>query len=220
MEPNNITVTREDKSKKIVFVKEAIYNQHLEEYINETGAEMLNRDPTQSLDNKWSKIRKRKNLPDFLRTKRIPNPACPNLFAYAKTHKSPVTYRPIVEKCRSPLYNLEKAMAKWVNNKLADYNYVVNSTTGFIQKLKNLQLNGGETFITCDFEKLYPSLNIAPVTLCFYRFLLTNLRPEQPNPVLCRDLADLLCNNSYFTFRGKYYRQVRGVPIGSPSQGN
>lgn len=82
-----------------------------------------------------------------------------------------------------------------------------------------IDLEGSETFTTFDFEKLYSSLNIAPVCLCLYRFLLTNLQMDQASPELCRDLADLLCNNSFYRFKDKYYIQTKGVPIGSPLAG-
>lgn len=36
---------------------------------------------------------------------------------------------------------------------------------------------------------------------------------------LLRDIAYLICHNSYFTFRNKIYKQTRGVPIGSPIAG-
>lgn len=68
---------------------------------------MLGKDPIRALERKLVKFTKNKGVSDFLKMKRIPNPACPRLFANVKTHKTPLAFRPIVEKCKSPLYNLD-----------------------------------------------------------------------------------------------------------------
>lgn len=111
LQTNDLSVTREDKSKKLVILERQIYDGYIDEYIRLSEAEVLDRYPTSSLVKKWNRLLKNKNIPDFMKGKKISNPACPSLFAYAKTHKTPLTFRPIVEKCRSPLYNLEKATA-------------------------------------------------------------------------------------------------------------
>lgn len=72
---------------------------------------------------------------------------------------------------------------------------------------------------TYDFEALYPSLCLEPVCLLFYRFLMENLPPEQADASLIREVAYLICYGFYFTFRGKIFKQVHGVPIGSPIAG-
>lgn len=82
-------------------------------------------------------------------------------------------------------------MAKWLNSKLSDYRYGVKSSLEFLHKLKEVNLEGNEIFVTYDFEKLYPSLNITSVSICFYRFLLANSIADQLCPALCREITDL-----------------------------
>lgn len=219
MRNNQLTITREDKSKKITILKKDIYDNYLMNYINETGAECLERDPTNALDKRVRKFLKNKSVPDFMKVRKITNPSCPRIFAYAKTHKTPLTFRPIVEKCRSPTYNLEKRITKWINMKINNYTRVIPSSQAFLKELKKMQLQGNEVLTTYDFEKLYPSINIAPACLCLYRFLIENLHSETFSLDTCRELADMLCYCSYFRFQNKFYKQTKGVPIGSPLAG-
>lgn len=93
---------------------------------------------------------------------------------------------------------------------------MVASSVDFLNRLSEIQLDGNKVFAIFDFEKFYPFLNIAPMSLCLYRFLLTNLHEEQTNPALCRELTTLLCYNSCFCFKEQYYRQTKRVPIRSP----
>lgn len=70
------------------------------DFIQATGTERLNSDPTLKMANKVLRLLKRPNLPLYLVKQKVHNPACPRIFAYVKTHKNPVSARPIVEKRR------------------------------------------------------------------------------------------------------------------------
>lgn len=180
------------------------YDEYMNNYLRKSGAKLLNKDPTTTLEGKWDKIRQKKEPTRVPESSKIANPACPRLFAQVKTHKTPVTFRLIVEKCRSPLYNLERKLAKWFNLKLSNYNYGLSFSISFLQKLKRTDLDRNETLATYDFEKLYQSLNITAVSLCLYRFLLANTDTDRYNPYIFREITDLLCHNSYFCFDGKF----------------
>lgn len=55
---NEITLIREDKSKKVVILEKRIYDNYLQKYIEESQAENLGKDPTDSLDRKVLKFPK------------------------------------------------------------------------------------------------------------------------------------------------------------------
>lgn len=74
-------------------------------------------------------------------------------------------------------------------------------------------------FVKYDFENLFPSLRLEPVCLMFSRFLLENLPDSQHSALLLRDIVHTICYDSYFTFKGAFYQQLKGVPIGSPIAG-
>lgn len=214
-----ITLTREDKSKKLVMLKKDTYERFIQQFIIDSKADTLTKDPTLKLDAAVSKFIKNPMLPSFLDKKRVPNPACPRIFTYIKTHKDPISARPIVEKFRSPTYYLEKTVAKWCQSKLDDYPYTINSSQEFLGRLRLVNTNGAEVMSVLDFESLYPSLNLNATCLFFYRFLLRFTPENERDPKVLRELAYLLCHESYFEFKGQFYHQTIGVPIGSPVAG-
>lgn len=70
-----------------------------------------------------------------------------------------------------------------------------------------------------NFESLYPSLNLNAACIIFYRFLLKHTQEEERSPKVLRELAHLICHDSYFEFEGMFYQQKQGVPIGIPMAG-
>lgn len=213
-----ITITRDDKSRKLVMLKKETYDNYIKQYIRESKAEVIAKNPTDALVAKVNRILKHHNLPNFISRTKIINPACPRIFAFIKTHKEPPLARPIVEKRRSPTYNIEKFLAKWCNVILANYNYSINSSCDFLERLRRIRLADDEVMTVFDFE-LYPSLNLNATCLLFYRFLLEHTPIEHQDLALLRDIAYLICHESYFEFRGMFYKQLEGVPIGSPMAG-
>lgn len=103
-----ITCTRDDKSKKLVFLKRASYVKYIEQCLEEMKAEELPGDPTEEQQRRVFRLSRRKDLPDFLKFRCIMNPTCPRLFAYIKLHKQPITARPIVERFFAPTYPLRE----------------------------------------------------------------------------------------------------------------
>lgn len=209
LQDENYILTREDKTKKIVLMTKDCYDEFLFKHIESTGALEINQDPTEKLANKVERLVKDKRFPQIWTVRKQNAPACPRLFALVKTHKTPIDIRPIVEKRLAPTYYLEKAIAAWCNNILGNINSSTMVMATVLSRLRALKVNDSDIFTTYDFEALYPSLRIEPVCIHFYRFLLEHV------PQFLREIAHTICYNSYFTFRGKIYRQVRGMPIGS-----
>lgn len=117
---------------------------------------------------------------------------------YIKTHKDPVTARPIVEKMCSPTYHIEKHLAKWCLTFLNPYQFSVFSPNEFLDKFRGLRQSSGNDMTILDFESLYHSLNLNAICLVFYRFLIEHTPVEQRDLELLREIAYLICHNSFF----------------------
>lgn len=219
MKLNNLIMTREDKTKKLVLLKKETYDEFLQEYIRESGAVMLEKDPTKSLEIIVNKLIRHKKFPEVWKVKNQEAPICPKIFAYIKVHKNPISYRPIVEKRKAPTYELEKAISKWCNNILGETDNSTKITSEVLNKIKALDISNNNILTTYDYESLYPSLKLEPVSLYFYRFMLENLPEESTDPTLLREIAHLVCYSSYYRFNGKIFKQTKGIPIGSPMAG-
>lgn len=79
-----------------------------------------------------------KNFPEIWKQRRITASVCPRLFGFIKTHKDPISVRPIIEKRKAPTYALEKALAKWCLNKLKVMQFTSNTAYKVLESIKQL----------------------------------------------------------------------------------
>lgn len=102
MRENNYTLTREEKTRKMMLLERECYENFLQEYLSETGAVELDKDPMFNLQMKVEGILRNRSFPQIWKVLKQEELACPRLFAYIKVHKTPVAARPIVEKRLAP----------------------------------------------------------------------------------------------------------------------
>ncbi|XP_023239966.1 uncharacterized protein LOC111638474 [Centruroides sculpturatus] len=202
-------------------MKKQRYNEALEDYIRKTECERADRGIVSKIDRKLRKLEKSPitSIFPFLKGAHITSPSVPRLFWFAKTHKNNNEIRPVVEKCKGPTYKLEKRMHKYLSELIEDYQFVTKNTFNLINDLHELSLMDNEVGSVMDFESMYPSINLA---LCFDALL--NLLCElHPNASKYRKnlemMADFVCFQSFFGFEGKIFKQLKGVPMGSPMSG-
>lgn len=199
LDSENLVCTRDDKSKKIVFLEKNHYNNLLEDFLRESMSEEINQDPTSRLQKEVIKLNRDPRLPRFLRNTVVQTPACPRLFGFPKLHNTPVAARPIVEKFRSPCYKMEKKLAAWCMKHLKGYEYSLRSSHEFLDALGAVGPLPQEVMSVFDYESLYPTIMIEPACLELYRFMLKHL-PSKSNKEIIRSVCHLLCHESYFTF--------------------
>lgn len=138
---------------------------------------------------------------------------------YVKSHKDPISIRPMVDKVSSPLYKLERAIAKWTVPHLQPYKYTVSSSLDFLDKFLQLGPFLNESYSILDYESLYPSIKLAPAALMLYHFIMQHLPESECSSPMIRNICHLITYNSYFMFHNQYYLQTTGVPIGNPLAG-
>lgn len=215
----SVVCTRDDKSKKIIFVPEDMYTDLLSDFIAQSNLLLLDYDPTDKITGKVASLLKSDTFPDVWKVKNVNCPHAPRLFGYIKTHKNPVSIRPMVDKVSSPLYELEKTIAAWAAQCLKGYKYTITSLLDFLDRFLQYGLFPNESYSILDYESLHPLIKLAPAALMLYRFLLQHLPESSCDPRTIRDICHLITYNSYFMFQGQYYLQTTGVPIGGPIAG-
>ncbi|XP_067139560.1 uncharacterized protein [Centruroides vittatus] len=218
---NDIVVTRADKSKHLVLMKKQRYNEALDDYIRKTECEEVDRGIVERIDRKLKKLEKSPiaSLFPFLKGAHITCPGVPRLFGFAKIHKNSKEIRPVVEKCKGPTYILEKRMHRHLTPLIEDYQFVVKDPFSLVNNLHDMSLMDNEIGTVMDYESMFPSINL---TSCFDELvnLLCGLHPKAyKHKKDLEIMVDLICFQSFFSFQGKVYKQLRGVPMGSPMSG-
>ena len=148
------------------------------------------------------------------------------LYGMAKVHKAGCPLRPVNSMLGTAEYNL----AKWLDNiiKLHIRNdYTVESTKNFLDKFKDFKINDGDFCISFDVESLFTNVPLSEVINDISDYLFDNhdyyFKPPGPlkrNQLRMskRTLKKLLhlCTEGMFLYKGKLYKQVDGVAMGSP----
>jgi hypothetical protein len=108
-ETHNLIVTRADKGKTIVIMKQQEYTKHIEEFINENNYTLLQHNLTKQHQktimntiNKCNIHINKSNKHKFYK----PKTEAPTLSATIKIHKNPIKIRPIVNWKNAPAYQL------------------------------------------------------------------------------------------------------------------
>ena len=156
----------------------------------------------------------------------VPDPLCPRFCNLAKTHKK------VEQGCDTPpgrpinsqLEAVLAALALWLTRVFSPLSkkttHSLRNGHEFVQSIQGLELHDDEIFTSLDAKAFYPSVPIDDA-IAYCAHVLDQDKGFSSRP-LTRDLSkavviDLLSfclSNSYFQFRGEYYRQVEGGAMG------
>lgn len=139
----------------------------------------------------------------------------PRMYFLPKRHKPGIPLRPVTSFVGSALYNLSRSLAKILSQlKTAEHN-AKNSYEFFNKKNKS---HIPASYIMTSFDVCSLFTNV-PVDLA-YEMLQSRWAEISTKTTLQRNdflgLLDLCTNNSYFVYNDVYYKQIFGVPMGSP----
>ncbi|XP_067129075.1 uncharacterized protein [Centruroides vittatus] len=217
LQMNDIVLIKADKSKGVVLTKRDSYNHKLHEYIRTTECQHAPNKYMESLQQRVKKF----SLTPLARILRMHNsvlqaPKTPRIFAFGKTHKPGYQIRPVIEKCGSPTFAIEKQLVKFIRPKIQEYPYAIQNAVQLVEKLNNITLKDKEYMTVMDFKSLFPSIRLPPCFCELRDFLFANIDNATKYHSSILELANLICYTSFFEFEDETYLQERGVPMGSP----
>ena len=218
----NLIITSADKGGGIVIMNTNTYDEKMFELLNDTNTYL----PT---DAKTIQ----KAVTDFNRSyKRIIgkhkdtwlsiieyHPRMPKIYGLPKTHKKDIPMRPIVSSVDSAPHRIAKAIAKILTPFLGTISPSHLRNSGdLLNKIKHLNLHN-MTLSSLDIKSLYTNI---PVRKCIDKlkshFLNSNLNLPLPIDKIFQ-ICTLCTNLCYFEFKGQFYKQISGLPMGSPLSG-
>ena len=142
-------------------------------------------------------------------------PSLPYLYGLPKIHKLNNPLRPIVCTASSVTYKLSKFLAsilKQLYGKISS-SYVLN-TEDFVSKIRNIDLNG-KVMVSFDVKSLFTNVPINDTLNFLEEYLETNPidMPFSLNVLI--KLIRLCVDNCFFSCNNNFYRQIKGLPMGS-----
>jgi len=220
-----------DKERSCVIWNEAQHDARAYDHINSGPYQKISGNPvprvTIALSRKLNKMHKEGQIPKYMVSMlQVSDPLCPRFYNLAKTHKvaeqgcDTPPGRPINSQLEAVLASLSLWLTKVFSPLSKKSKYSLRNGYEFVQSIRGLELHEDEIFASLDVKALYPSVPIEDALLhCTYvldqdqRF---SSRPttREVSKAGVMELLRFCLNNSYFQFRGDYYRQVEGGAMG------
>ena len=142
----------------------------------------------------------------------------PKFYGLPKLHKPDTPLRPTVSSCGSVTYGVAKELTKILKPLVGKSPHHINSTHDFVEQVKHINLAPGECLSSYDVSALFSSVPVDPALKVIKDLLEKDPTLKERTVLPVEDITLLLefcLNNTYFSFQGQFYEQVKGVAMGS-----
>lgn len=138
----------------------------------------------------------------------------PRIYGLPKIHKEGNKYRPIVDNSLAHCHRLSKFLcARFATMKSYD-NFSVQNAIDLTNKLKPIKMQQNEVLVSFDIASYFTSVPVEKALECLQTWLDRHPVDHIETHALY-ELTKVCAENTYFQFRGKYYKQTNGMPMGN-----
>ena len=227
-------VTMADKGAKTVIISPDDYNNKLDVHFSDLDTyEKLpkNANPIRRAHIAFSSIVKNcchdeanskscsKRLLPSLECARLPKP-----YGLIKIHKTGNPARLIIPMCGAIGHSIGKLIAQILKPAVEAISARTINSTDAKQKLSSLTLNTHSRLCSFDVISLFPSIDTTQLFEILPQIIISTEADWRKLPLAADlrisailELCKALFNNVYFKYDGKCYRQLHGIPMGSPA---
>ena len=222
---NDIMILPADKGRATIVLDKSDYESKMQNLLSDTKTyEVLKKDPTPSVKNKilttlktWKK--EGTISQSFYRQVYPTSDLPPKFYGLPKIHKKDMPFRPIVSGNGSVTEGVAKHLAKVLNSVKGKNKHAIKNSDDFVQRVSDLEVPPGLKMVSFDVSALFTSIPIDYALRAIKSKLLNddswkNITELNLDQVL--NLLELCLSTTYFIFRGTFYRQKFGAPMGSP----
>jgi len=142
------------------------------------------------------------------------NPKIPAVCGLPKLHKEGNRLRLVVSNIQSPTSKIGEYIVKEFRKFNYHSKYSIRNSIVLAENLRNIILQPDEILVSFDVVGLFPNVPINEALQMTKSFLDQQDIPENKKHILF-EMIKLVIDQSIFQFRGKYYKQNNGVPIGN-----
>ncbi|XP_067619901.1 uncharacterized protein [Eurosta solidaginis] len=215
--PNDkdIYITKADKGNCVVVLNREDYNRGMSTLIEEGNYNKV-KDPLPKIKKQVLECRKKysdlfgrrwakKMHKSYVRV--------PCLYGLYKAHKPGNKFRSIIAGYTAPIANIASWLSSYFRQLKSFDNFSIRNSLELIEKIKNLHLTSKDCFASFDITSYFSNVprNGDLDSLRIW------LDKQNINPTIANALFDLTytcTNQSFFQFRGEFYEQKDGLPMG------
>ena len=217
----DIMFVNSDKSNRTVIISKNEYIRKSENILNDKKTyKMCKTNPLQRIQKKVSKILKDLNKDNLLNIKyhknalSQTNTVLAKYYSLIKTHKPGNPVRPVISTCNSPTYLLSKHLYNDLKNGIIPPKSHINNSYDLRNLLKEITIPDDYIMMSLDVSSLFSNIpyNLVKSSLDKLNESIRKYCTLPFDTIL--DLSKFLFDNTYFSFNGKFYRQLIGCPMG------
>lgn len=218
----SVYYTKADKGNAVVILDKEDYDNRMSEKINNGPYRQLRVDPLPTMVKHVEKTLKecKSFIGDATGRLKVSNPILPRIKGLPKIHKAGNEMREIISAEGSPTQKL----AKWLVNEFQNMpkpfsSRSVSSTQEFASLLQaSGEIQEDEVMVSFDVTALFPSVPVKEAISLLEDWLLKQSEDSNwKNKVRSYLKLTRLCmEENYFVFRGNFYKQTKGAPMGNP----
>lgn len=135
------------------------------------------------------------------------------MFAQPKIHKENIPIRPIISCINSPNSKLTKFLCSIFKKLEFKPKYSIKNRQDLIKNLNDTKISPEDTLVSFDITNLFTSIPIKESISIMNKFIKTkNLKMEEEIDI--RTLIQHACEQNFFEFQDKIYKQQEGLPMG------
>ena len=132
-----------------------------------------------------------------------------------KLHKSKFGTRPIINCIDHPTANISQCIDYILQPYVKLSESYIKDSQHLIQKLEKLEFPENIKICSLDFESLYSNINLNHALETIFNFIKDKLSNNHLSPLGFYNLLKLLFENNIFSFNGQFYKQIKGIAMGS-----
>jgi predicted GIY-YIG superfamily endonuclease/flagellar basal body rod protein FlgC len=216
----SILISKADKGNIVVIQDKKDYDEKMGKLVKSDEYELLKSDPTKSIENKVTSVLRDSGLDDVTRRNMTPRYSKPpHIYGLVKIHKVDKPLRPIVSCIDSPCQKLARYLLPILNPLTGSTSSFVLNSHNFIEHIKDLKIEENSTMGSFDVVNLFTTTPI-------HRTLERTRELLEKDETLCErtshnvdnimEMITVCVTNTYFQFNSDFYKQKKGMAMGSP----
>lgn len=140
------------------------------------------------------------------------------IYGLPKIHKPNLPLRPIVSSLGTPLYHLSAFLSDALNKTVGFSRSAVKNSEDFCNKIRGINLPPNYILLSLDVVSLFTNINSRTVIRCVEdRWMeIKKNAGLKLTKIQFVDALKLVLSKCEFSFKGEFYRQTFGSPMGSP----
>ena len=222
---HSVVILKADKGNCTVILNTTEYESKMNDLLlDPTTYEEIKKDSVKkterSMNAKLLKLKREGKIDesDYFRI-RSTDGVIPRIYGLVKIHKNNYPLRPIVSMVGSPLYNVSKFLAKIISPLVGNTSRNVRNSYEFCKFLDSCRWSHDEVMVSFDVISLFTKIPVNLAIEVLKARLLDDSELSTRTKLNVDEIIDLvsfcLFHND-FVFRGRYFHQVFGCPMGSP----